>query len=45
MSEVCHCCFGAGVLAGEGYAECPYCDGTGWIDEREYEEEEEDEES
>jgi hypothetical protein len=26
---VCHYCFGKGSLEGEGYAECPYCDGTG----------------
>ena len=27
---VCHYCFGKGSLEGEGYAECPYCDGTGF---------------
>jgi hypothetical protein len=28
--DVCHYCFGKGSLEGEGYAECPYCDGTGF---------------
>lgn len=42
--EVCHCCFGRGQLPGEGYADCPYCGGTGMErieepDGEEYEEE------
>jgi hypothetical protein len=24
--EVCHYCFGKGVIPEEGYADCPYCD-------------------
>jgi DnaJ-class molecular chaperone len=27
--EVCHYCCGQGQLPNEGYADCPYCDGTG----------------
>lgn len=30
LYEVCHYCFGQGYLKNEGYAECPYCDGTGF---------------
>jgi DnaJ-class molecular chaperone len=43
--EMCHACFGKGYIDGEAYAECPYCDGTGWIDiseEFNYDEEDED---
>lgn len=40
---ICHCCFGRGSIAEEGDADCPYCDGTGWVDESddEYDEDEE----
>jgi len=30
---ICHYCFGRGSMVEEGYAECPYCDGTGWVDD------------
>lgn len=41
MSEyqICHYCFGE-PLVNEGYAECPYCDGTGFEEVEEVEESE-----
>lgn len=33
MEVVCHCCFGLGHIPGEGYADCPYCDGKGYYEE------------
>jgi DnaJ-class molecular chaperone len=30
-TQVCHCCFGQGHMPGEGRADCPYCDGTGFV--------------
>ncbi len=36
----CHCCFGKGYLPEEGDADCPNCQGLGYIDlfEDDYEE-------
>ena len=36
---VCHCCFGLGVIEEEANDECPYCDGTGFYDDIDYDEE------
>jgi RecJ-like exonuclease len=41
--EVCHYCFGKGSLSEEGYAECPYCGGTGFEEVYDYEDELDDE--
>jgi RecJ-like exonuclease len=38
--EVCHYCCGQGQLPNEGYADCPYCDGTGVEIELDYDYEE-----
>lgn len=33
---ICHLCFGKGFIPEEGYAECPYCDVTGFYEEYDY---------
>ena len=41
---VCHLCFGKGVIPEEAYDECPYCDGTGFYDDFDYYDDDDDEE-
>jgi len=37
---ICFSCLGEGQLEREAFDDCPYCDGTGWIADDDYDEEE-----